>query len=85
MAEIKDKVVTVESLSVLHEHNAETYMTMADPSGSGTMTMNGDAAFSGNVNTSSLTIGSKIQLLPTADGIEIVFLEEAAEETIEEG
>lgn len=26
MAEIKDKVVTVESLSALHEHNKETYM-----------------------------------------------------------
>lgn len=27
MAEIKDKVVTVESLSALHEHNKETYET----------------------------------------------------------
>lgn len=26
MAEVKDKVVTVESLSALHEHNKETYM-----------------------------------------------------------
>lgn len=27
MAEIKDKVVTVESLSALHEHNKETFAT----------------------------------------------------------
>lgn len=27
MADIKDKVVTVESLSALHEHNKETYET----------------------------------------------------------
>ena len=26
MAEVKDKVVTVESLSALHEYNKETYM-----------------------------------------------------------
>ena len=27
MAEVKDKIVTVESLSSLHEHNKSTYMT----------------------------------------------------------
>ncbi len=27
MADIKDKIVTVESLSALHEHNKETYET----------------------------------------------------------
>lgn len=31
MAEIKDKVVTVESLSALHKYNKETYM-QAEPS-----------------------------------------------------
>ena len=31
MAEIKDKVVTVESLSALHEYNKETYLTEVDP------------------------------------------------------
>ena len=30
MAEIKDKVVTVESLSALHEHNKETYIAKTD-------------------------------------------------------
>lgn len=76
MAEIKDKVVTVESLSVLHEHNKETYMPMADPTGSGTMTMDGDGNFTGNLNVSSITIGSKIKLVPVDDRIEIVFIEE---------
>lgn len=81
MAEIKDKVVTVESLSTLHEYNTKAYMPITDPTGNGTMTMNGNADFSGTVNIGSLMIGSKIQLLPTADGLEIVFLDE--EETEE--
>lgn len=76
MAEIKDKTVTVESLSVLHEHNKETYMPMADPTGTGTMTMDGDGNFTGNLNVSSITIGSKIKLVPVDDRIEIVFIEE---------
>lgn len=82
MAEIKDKVVTVESLSILHEHNKETYMPMVDPVGSGTMTINGDGTFSGDLNVSSITINSNVRLIPNADGIEIVFLNQGA--TIEE-
>lgn len=42
MTEVKDKVVTVESLSALHEYNKDTYIPMVDPSGSGTMTFDGD-------------------------------------------
>lgn len=76
MAEIKDKVVTVESLSALHEHNKETYMPKVDPAGSGTMTMDGDASFYGNVNVGSIMIGSKVKLVPTGDSLEIVFLTE---------
>ena len=30
MAEIKDKIITVESLSALHEHNKNTYVTKTD-------------------------------------------------------
>ena len=82
MAEIKDKVVTVESLSTLHEHNKNTYMPMVDPAGSGTMTMDGDASFSKNVTVGSLMIGSNVKLIPTSDSLEIVFLEE--EEMVEE-
>lgn len=57
MAEVKDKVVTVESLAAVNTHNQETYMTKSDPTGSGTMTMTGDANFSGDITASSLTIG----------------------------
>ena len=81
MAEIKDKVVTVESLSTLHEHNKNTFVPMVDPTCSGTMTMNGNADFSGSMNVGSLMIGSKVKLVPTGDSLEIVFLDE---ETIEE-
>lgn len=40
MAEIKDKVVTVESLGALHEHNKEAYMAKDNPAGSGSFSMN---------------------------------------------
>lgn len=76
MAEIKDKIVTVESLAALHEDNKNTYMPKTDPTGSGTMTMNGDANISGNINVGSITIGSNVKLIPTGDRIEIVFLED---------
>lgn len=33
MAEIKDKIVTIESLSALHEHNKGTYATKSDVNG----------------------------------------------------
>lgn len=82
MAEIKDKVVTVESLAVLHEDSKNTYMSKTDPSGNGIMTLDGNADFSGNINVGSISIGSNIKLVPTEDGIEIVFL---GEETVNEG
>lgn len=40
MAEIKDKIVTVESLSSLHDYNKEIYMTQNKPTGTGTVSMN---------------------------------------------
>lgn len=86
MAEIKDKVVTVEALSILHEDSKRTYMPTNNPTGSGTMTMDGSANFSGDVNVGSITIGSNVRLVPTGDRIEIIFLEEETmEEIIEEG
>lgn len=42
MVEVKNKIVTVESLSALHEHNENTYMPMVNPAGSGVMTFDGD-------------------------------------------
>jgi len=74
MAEVKDKVVTVESLATLHKDNKNTYMVKSDPVASGTMTMDGNANFSGNVNVGSISIGSNVKLVPTEDRIEIVFL-----------
>lgn len=76
MTEIKDKIATVESLKVLHEDNKNVYMPKTDPTGSGTMTIDGDANFSGNINVGSIIIGSNVKLVPTGDRIEIVFLEE---------
>lgn len=76
MAEIKDKVVTLESLAVLHENNEKSYMPMSNPTGNGTMTMDGNASFSGNITVGSLMIGSNVKLVPAGDRIEIVFVDE---------
>lgn len=76
MVEVKDKSITAESLKLLHKHNEQTYMPMSNPAGSGTMTMNGDADFSGAVNVGSLMIGSNLALVPTGTALEIVFLDE---------
>lgn len=40
MAEIKDKVVTAESLKALHDYNKETYMNNVDPVGNGSLSIN---------------------------------------------
>ena len=58
MAEVKDKIVTVESLATVNTHNKETYMTKSDPTGTGTFTMTGDGDFSGDVTANSVTIGN---------------------------
>lgn len=58
MAETKDKVITVESLSVLHTHNKNSYMTKTDPIGNGSFTMTGDGSFSGSLDTTELVIGN---------------------------
>ena len=68
MTETKDKVVTLESLVALHNHNQESYMAQVDPIGSGVMTI--DSIRMGNV-----------LLEPTADSLNIVFL---TEEVVEE-
>lgn len=74
MAEIKNKVVTVESLAAVHTHNQETYMVKSNPTGKGTMTIDGDGSFSGNLNVDSITIGTNVKLVPVDDRLEIVFL-----------
>ena len=74
MAEVKNKVVTVESLAAVHTHSQETYMTKSDPTGVGTMTMTGDGNFSGVVNVGSLKIGDATFEYDSSDGVlKIVF------------
>lgn len=74
MADVKDKVVTVESLAAVHTHNQETYMTQSDPTGVGTMTMTGDGYFTGIVNVGSLQIGGATLEYDSSDGVlKIVF------------
>ena len=62
MAEIKDKVVTVESLSALKNYDDNTFMTKNNPTGSGLMTIDGDGDFSGNVKVNSITINDGVKL-----------------------
>ena len=74
MAEVKNKVVTVESLAAVNTHNQETYMTKSDPTGVGTLTMTGDGEFSGIVNAGSLKIGDATLEYDSSDGVlKIVF------------
>ena len=69
MAEVKDKIVTVESLAAVNTHNKETYMTKDDPTGTGTMTMTGGGNFSGIVNVGSLKIGDATLEYDSTDGV----------------
>lgn len=74
MAEIKNKLVTVESLAAVNTHNQETYMTKDDPTGTGTMTMTGDGNFSGVVKAVSVQIGNAKLEYDSSDGVlRIVF------------
>lgn len=74
MADVKNKVVTVESLAAVNTHNQETYMTKSDPTGVGTMTMTGDGNFSGVVDVGSLKIGDATLEYDSSDGVlKIVF------------
>ena len=76
ITEVKDKIVTVESLSAVHNYNKDTYMPMDNPVGSGTMTIDGDGSFSGSITIDSLMIGSNVKLVATENSLEIVFLDE---------
>lgn len=76
MADVKNKVVTVESLAAVNTHNQETYMTKDDPTGTGTMTMAGGGNFSGIVNVGTLKIGDAALEYDSTDGIlKITFTE----------
>ena len=68
MAEVKNKIVTVESLAAVNTHNKETYITKVDPTGSGTLSMSGDGAFTGDVSSTSITLGNAILTFDTTEG-----------------
>ena len=68
MADVKNKVVTVESLAAVHTHNQNTYMAKINPSGSGTLTMDGI------VDADSLRLGDAMLSYDSTDGVlKIVF------------
>lgn len=69
MAEVKNKIVTVESLAAVNTHNQETYMNKSDPTGVGTMSMTGSGNFSGIVNVGSLKIGDATLEYDSTDGV----------------
>lgn len=76
MAEVKNKVVTVESLAAVHTHNQDIYITKSDPTGVGTLTMTGNGDFSGAVDVGSLKIGDATLQYDSSDGVlKIVFSE----------
>lgn len=77
MAEVKDKVVTVESLKAVHDYNEETYMTKSDPTGVGSLTMSGDGDFTGGLTASSLTLGKAVLTYDTTNkALKISFIAE---------
>lgn len=77
MAEVKNKVVTVESLAAVHTHVQDTYITKSDPTGNGTLTMTGDGNFTGEVTANSLTLGNSVLSYDTTEkALKISFITE---------
>ena len=72
MAEVKNKIVTVESLAAvktaIDANNQNTYMTKIDPTGSGTMTITGDGNFSGDITAGSLALGKSVLSYDATEG-----------------
>lgn len=85
MAEIKDKVVTVESLAAVHTYGQNTYVTKTNPTGDGTFSMNGDANFSGNIYANTIVMGNTIlRYDPTEGALKVSFAVNEEEVEIEE-
>ena len=77
MAEIKNKVITIESLAAVHAYNQDTYMTKTNPSGSGTFSMSGDGNFTGDITTNSVTLGNAVLSYDQTEGaLKISFVTE---------
>ena len=53
---VKDKIITVESLAALHEHNKETYMTKDDSVTNGDLNVNGDVYSNGTALVKSTDV-----------------------------
>lgn len=73
MAIIKDKFVTVEPLSVVHEYDKNKYISKTNPDCNGRMSFKGDASFSGNLDSNSLTISDNVKLICENGTFKIVF------------
>lgn len=69
MAEVKDKVVTVESLAAVHAHNQNVYMAKTNPNGSGTLSIDGDGSFTGSIDANSLVMGNAVLSYDTTENI----------------
>lgn len=67
MAEVKDKIVTVESLAAVHAHNQNSYMAKTNPVGSGVLSMTGDGNFTGDVASNSVSLGNAVLSYDTAE------------------
>lgn len=77
MAEVKNKLVTVESLAAVNTHNQNTYITKSDPAGSGTLTMTGDGNFTGEVTANSVAVGNAMLSYDATEGaLKISFITE---------
>lgn len=77
MAEVKNKIVTVESLAAVNTHNKNTYITKVDPTGSGTLTISGDGSFTGDVTSNSITLGNAVLNYDATEGaLKISFVTE---------
>lgn len=88
MAEIKDKVVTAESLKALHDYNVETYETKADTEARITPIANGGTSASDgatglkNLFASGETVLSSYQYgdeLPEAGTVGRIFFKKLTE------
>lgn len=73
MAEVKDKVVTIESLATLHDYNKKTYMPSTNPEAFG------DAWFSGDVYVGGENKDDGTKLVKSVNVISVEYGDELPE------
>ena len=77
MAEVKNKIVTVESLAAVKDAINANCMTKTDPTGAGTLSITGDGNFTGEVAANSLTLGNSVLSYDYSEGaLKISFVTE---------